>query len=73
VGLESDLLTPVRAPLLVLGAAGVLLVLVLGVNMATLLLVRAAQREREFAISRALGANRVALLRAILLERGCSG
>ena len=73
VGLESDLLTPVRAPLQVLGAAGVLLVLVLGVNMATLLLVRAAQREREFAISRALGANRVALLRAILLEAGLLG
>jgi putative ABC transport system permease protein len=68
VGLKADLLAAVRAPLLVLGAAGVLLVLVLGVNMATLLLVRAAQREREFAISRALGANRVALVRATLLE-----
>lgn len=73
VGLKADLLSAVRAPLLVLGAAGVLLVLVLGVNMATLLLVRAAQREREFAISRALGANRVALVRATLLEAGLLG
>jgi putative ABC transport system permease protein len=73
VGLKADVLAAVRAPLLVLGAAGVLLVLVLGVNMATLLLVRAAQREREFAISRAIGANRVALVRATLLEAGCSG
>ena len=73
VGLKADLLATVRAPLLVLGAAGVLLVLVLGVNMATLLLVRAAQREREFAISRALGANRVALVRATLLEAGLLG
>jgi len=73
VGLKADLLAAVRAPLLVLGAAGVLLVLVLGVNMATLLLVRAAQREREFAISRALGANRVALVRATLLEAGLLG
>jgi putative ABC transport system permease protein len=73
VGLKADLLAAVRAPLLVLGAAGVLLVLVLGVNMATLLLVRAAQREREFAISRALGANRVALVRATLLEAALLG
>ncbi|MDF1504591.1 ADOP family duplicated permease [Roseisolibacter sp. H3M3-2] len=73
VGVKADLLAAVRAPLLVLGAAGVLLVLVLGVNMATLLLVRAAQREREFAISRALGANRVALVRATLLEAALLG
>jgi putative ABC transport system permease protein len=73
VGFKADLLATVRAPLLVLGAAGVLLVLVLGVNMATLLLVRAAQREREFAISRALGANRVALVRATLLEAALLG
>ncbi len=73
LGLEADLLAPVRAPMLVLGAAGLLLVVVLGVNMATLLLVRAAEREREFAISRALGANRVALVRAILLEAGLLG
>ncbi|MES2522662.1 MAG: ADOP family duplicated permease [Gemmatimonadota bacterium] len=72
-GLESDLLNPVRPPLMVLGAAGVLLVLVLGVNMASLLLVRASQREREFAISRALGANRVAMLRATLMEAGLLG
>lgn len=73
VGLEADLVAPVRQPLLVLGAAGALLVLVLAVNMATLLLVRAAQREQEFAISRALGANRVALVRATLLEAGLLG
>jgi putative ABC transport system permease protein len=73
VGLEDDLLGPVRAPLVVLAAAGVLLVLVLGVNMATLLLVRASQRERELAISRALGANRLVLLRATLLEAGLLG
>ena len=68
VGLEADLVGRVRQPLLVLGAAGVLLLLVLAVNMATLLLVRATQRDQEFAISRALGANRMALARATLLE-----
>ena len=73
VGLEADLVAPVRQPLLVLGAAGALLVLVLAVNMATLLLVRAALREQEFAVSRALGANRVAIVRATLLEAGLLG
>jgi putative ABC transport system permease protein len=73
VGLEADLLDRVRPPLLVLGAAGVLLVLVLAVNMATLLLVRAMQRDQEFAISRALGANGIALARATLLEAALLG
>ncbi|HEV2131333.1 MAG TPA: ABC transporter permease [Longimicrobiaceae bacterium] len=46
---------------------------VLMINLAALLLARAAQREREFAISRALGANRLALARATLLEGGLLG
>ena len=73
VGAKSDLVAPVRPALLVLGAAGALLVLVLGVNLATLLLVRASQRSQEFAVSRALGANRVALVRATLLEAAILG
>ncbi|HYC52872.1 MAG TPA: ADOP family duplicated permease [Gemmatimonadaceae bacterium] len=73
VPLVEDLVGPVRQPLLVLGAAGGLLVLVLAVNMATLLLVRASQRDHEFAISRALGANSFALTRATLLEAGLLG
>lgn len=68
VGVKADLVAGVRPALVVLGAAGVLLVVVLTVNLASLLLVRAAQRDREFAITRALGANRVALVRATLLE-----
>jgi putative ABC transport system permease protein len=67
-GLKDDLVAPVRPALVALGLSGVLLVVVLGVNMGTLLLVRAAQREREFAISRALGAHPSALARATLLE-----
>jgi putative ABC transport system permease protein len=43
------------------------------VNLATLLLARAAQREQEFAVSRVLGANRLALVRATLLEGGLLG
>ena len=73
VGAKADLITRVRPALTVLGAAGVFLVIVLAVNLATLLLARAAHREREFAISRALGANPVALARATLLEGGLLG
>jgi putative ABC transport system permease protein len=67
-GIKDDLVARVRPALVALGLSGVLLVVVLGVNMGTLLLVRAAQREREFAISRALGAHPSALARATLLE-----
>lgn len=73
VALKPDLVSSVRPALLVLGLAGVFLVLVLMVNLATLLLARASQREQEFAVSRALGANPVALVRATLLEGGILG
>jgi putative ABC transport system permease protein len=68
VGLKPDLVSDVRPALLVLGFAGVFLVLVLMVNVATLLLARASKREQEFAVSRALGANSMALMRATMLE-----
>lgn len=68
VGVKADLVSAIRPALVVLGASGVFLVLVLAVNLATLLLARAVHREREFAVSRALGANPVALVRATLLE-----
>jgi putative ABC transport system permease protein len=73
VGAKTDLVARVKPALELLGAAGVFLVFVLTVNLATLLLARGAQREREFAISRALGANPVALARATLLEGGMLG
>jgi putative ABC transport system permease protein len=73
VGIKEDLVARARPALVALGLAALLLVLVLLVNLATLLLVRATQREREFAISRALGADQVALVRATLLEGGVLG
>lgn len=73
VALLEDLVAPVRPALVVLGAAATLLVLVLAVNLATLLLGRAAQRERELAVSRALGANRWSLARAALTEGALLG
>jgi putative ABC transport system permease protein len=73
VGLKADLVATIRPVLIVLGFAGLLLVLVLMVNLASVLLARAAQREREFAVSRALGANSAAIVRASLLEGGVLG
>jgi putative ABC transport system permease protein len=73
VGLKPDLVARVRPALVVLGAAGALLALMLMVNLSSVLLARAAQRELEFAVSRALGANGVAIVRATLLEGGILG
>ena len=73
VGLLADLVAGVRPALLVLGAAGVFLALVLMVNLASVLLSRAAEREHEFAVSRALGANGRAIARATLTEGAVLG
>jgi putative ABC transport system permease protein len=73
IGLKEDLVARVRPALVVLGAAGAFLVLVLMVNLAALLMARAGQREREFAVARALGANPSAVMRATLLEGGVLG
>ncbi len=73
VGLKTDLVSAVRPALLAMGVAGVLLVLVLMVNLASVLLARAAQREHEFAVSRALGANGGAIARATLFEGALLG
>ena len=73
VGLKPDLVSPIRPSLLVLGFAGAVLVLVVMVNLASVLVARAAQREHEFAVSRALGANSAAVFRATLFEGGLLG
>ena len=73
VALKPDMVAGVEPALLVVGLAGVFLLLVLLVNLASLLLVRAVERENELAVSRALGANRMALMRATMLEGAVLG
>jgi putative ABC transport system permease protein len=73
VALRADLVARVRPALVVLGAAGALLALMLMVNLSSVLLARGAQREHEFAVSRALGANGAAVARATLMEGGALG
>jgi predicted permease len=73
IRLQDDLVAPVRPILLTLGLAAVVLILVLAVNLSSLLLSRAAEREREFAVSRALGANGAALVRAMIIEGAVLG
>src|SRR5262245_41753822 len=73
VGLQADLVKQVRPALLAMSFAGVFLVLVLTVNLASLLLSRAAEREKQFAVSRALGASGPAVVRATILEGGILG
>ncbi len=73
LGLKSDLVSGIRPALLVLGLAGLILVLALMVNLGSVLLARAAQREHEFAVSRALGADGYAVARATLFEGALLG
>ena len=73
VRLKTDLVAAARPAVLALAAAGVVLALMLAVNLASVLLARAAQREHEIAVSRALGANDAAVARGTLIEGGLLG
>jgi putative ABC transport system permease protein len=73
VGLKADVISRIRPALVALAAAGLVLLIMLMVNLASVLIARAAQREHEVAVSRALGANLMAIVRSTVLEGGLLG
>ncbi|HXS98243.1 MAG TPA: ABC transporter permease [Candidatus Limnocylindrales bacterium] len=67
-GLHDAMTRDVRAPLLSLQAAVLVLLLMACANMANLLLAKSSGRQREMAIREALGAGRAQLARMLLTE-----
>jgi putative ABC transport system permease protein len=67
-GLRDDMTRSVRAPLLALQAAVLMLMLIACANVANLLLAKSSARRREMALRQALGAGIAQLTRMLLTE-----
>jgi predicted permease len=68
--MAEDIARPLRAPLAILLAAAVLLLVIACANLASLLLVRTLTRMRDMAVRAALGAGRRHLVTELLVEAG---
>jgi predicted permease len=66
--LQASLTGRVGQPLAMLLAASALVLLIACANLANLMLARGQARQREYALRRALGADRAAVMRAVLAE-----
>jgi putative ABC transport system permease protein len=66
--LQEAIAGELRTPMLLLGAAVVILLVIGAVNVANLMLVEAMARRREMALRAALGADRLRIVRQLLVE-----
>src|SRR5690606_32868382 len=66
--MQQDLVADVRSVILTLMGAVVFVLLIACANVANLMLVRTATRERELAVRTALGGTRGQLIRQLLME-----
>jgi putative ABC transport system permease protein len=66
--LEEVVVGQVRPALHVLGVAALLVFVIAVLNLGNLLVVRGLERQREFAIRRAIGASRASLVRQVVVE-----
>ena len=68
VSLRDHLMGDVRLPLLIMFGAALVVLAIGCANVASLLMARGIQREREFAIRSALGASRARVVRQLVVE-----